>query len=61
MIRKKSENEGKEGKKIEWGIAKGSSDSWVAKFKGDGNSECKLSNGWLRNYKVIKLLISVGK
>ena len=29
-----------------WGVAKGSSVSWVAKFKGDKNAECKLSNGW---------------
>ena len=27
-----------------WGVAKGSSVSWVAKFKGDEKSECKLSN-----------------
>ena len=26
--------------------------------KGDRNSECKLSNGWWRSYKVIKLLLS---
>ena len=25
-----------------WGVAKGSSVSWVAKFKGDKNPECKL-------------------
>ena len=31
------------------------SDSWVAKFKGDKNPECKLSNGWLRSYKAINL------
>ena len=43
------------------GVAKGSSVSWVAKFKGDTNSECKLSNGWLRSYKVIKLLLSAGR
>ena len=42
-------------------ITKGSSISWVAKFKGDKNSECKLSNGWLRSYKVMKLLLSPGK
>ena len=36
--------------------AKGSSVSWVAKFKGDERSECKLSNGW-RSYEVIKLLL----
>ena len=29
--------------------------SWVAKFKGDKISECKLSNGWSRSYKVTKL------
>ena len=28
-----------------WGVAKGSSVLWVAKLKGDKNSECKLSNG----------------
>ena len=44
-----------------WGVAKGSSVSRVAKFKGDKNSECKLSNGWSRSYKVIKLLLSAGK
>ena len=46
-----------------WGVAKGSSVSWVAKFKGDKNSECKLSNaiGWSRSYKVMKLLLSAGK
>ena len=43
------------------GIAKGSSVSWVAKFKGGKNSECKLSSGWSRSYKVIKLLLSAGK
>ena len=32
-----------------WGVAEGSSVSWVAKFKGDKNSGCKLSNGWSRN------------
>ena len=37
------------------------SDSWVAKFKGEKNSECKLSNGRSRSYKVIKLLLSAGK
>ena len=44
-----------------WGVAKGSSVSWVAEFKGDKNSECKLSNGWSRSYKVIKMLLTVGK
>ena len=44
-----------------WGIAKGSSVSWVAKFKGDKISECKLSNGRARSYKAIKLLLSEGK
>ena len=39
------------------GFAKGSSISWVAKFKGDKHSEGKLSNGWSRSYKVIKLLL----
>ena len=36
-----------------WGVAKGSSISWVEKFKGDNNSECKLSNGWSRSYKAM--------
>ena len=35
------------------GVAKGSSISWVAKFKGDKYSACKLSTGRSRNYKVI--------
>ena len=35
------------------GVVKGSSASWVAKFKGDENSECKLSNGWSRSYREI--------
>ena len=43
-----------------WGVAKGSSISGVAKFKGDKTSECKLSNGWSRSYKEVKLLISAG-
>ena len=34
---------------------------WVAKFKGDKISECKLSNGRSRSYKVIKPLLSAGK
>ena len=34
--------------------------SWVAKFKGDQNSECKLSNGRSQSNKVIKLLFSAG-
>ena len=41
-----------------WGVAKGSSISWVAKFKGDKNSECKLSNGWSRSYGETKPLLS---
>ena len=41
-----------------WGVAKGSSVSWVAKFKGDKKSECKLPNGRSRSYKVIRLLLS---
>ena len=45
----------------EWGVAKGSSVSWVAKFKGDKNSECKLSNGWSRSYKEKNMLRSGGK
>ena len=32
-----------------WGVAKGSSVSWVTKFKGDRTSECELSNGWSRS------------
>ena len=44
-----------------WGAAKGRSVSWVAKFKGDKNSECKLSNGWSQSCKVIKLLLSARK
>ena len=35
--------------------------SWVAKFKGDHSSECKLSNGRSRSYREIKLLLSAGK
>ena len=31
---------------LTWGVAKGSSISGVAKFKGDKNSESRLSNGW---------------
>ena len=42
------------------GVAKGSSISWVAKFKGDKSSACKLSNGWSRSYRQIKLLLSAG-
>ena len=30
--------------------------SWVAKLKGDKNSECKLSNGRSRSYKVLNCL-----
>ena len=44
-----------------WGIAQGSSISWVAKFMGDKTSECKLSNGWSRSYKEIKLLPPAGE
>ena len=44
-----------------WDVAKGSSVSWVAKLKGDKNSECKLSSGWSRSYKVINLLLSARK
>ena len=44
-----------------WGVAKGSSVSWVAKFKGDKNLECKLAKGWSRSDKVIKLLLSARK
>ena len=35
-----------------WGVAEGSSVSWVAKLKGDKNSECKLSNGRLQGDKT---------
>ena len=49
------------GYAIMWGAAKGSSFSWVAKFKGEENSECKLSNGWSRSCSEIKLLLSAGK
>ena len=41
--------------------SKGSSISWVAKFTGDANSECKLSNGWSRSCREIRLLLSAGK
>ena len=41
-----------------WGVAKVSSVSWIANFTGDKVSECKLSNGWSRSYKLIKLLLS---
>ena len=44
-----------------WGVAKGSSISSVAKFKGGENSEWKQSNGWSRSYREIKLLLSAGK
>ena len=50
----------KSGTLLFWGVAKGSSVSWVAKFKGDENSECKLSNGWSRSYREIKPLRSAG-
>ena len=46
---------------LTWGVAKGCSVSWVAKFKGDKNSECKLSNGWSRSYTVINMLLSARK
>ena len=45
---------------VVWGAAKGSSISWVAKLKGDKNSEFKLSNGWSRSYREIKMLLSAG-
>ena len=44
-----------------WGVPKGSSMWWVVKFKGKEISECKLSNGWSRSYREIKLLLSAGK
>ena len=43
------------------GVAKLSSVSWVAKFKGDKNSEWKLSNWRSRSYREIKVLLSAGK
>ena len=43
-----------------WGVAKGSSVSWVAKLKGDKKSERKLSNGWSRSSREIKPLLSAG-
>ena len=47
--------------KTMWGIAKGSSVSWVVKFKGDKTSECTLSKGWSQSYREVKLLFSAGK
>ena len=38
-----------------WGVAKGSSTSWVATFKGDKTSECKLSNGWSQSCREVEL------
>ena len=38
-------------------VPKGSSISWVAKFKRDNHLECKLSNGWSQSYREIKLLL----
>ena len=35
--------------------------TWVAKLKGDKNSECKLSNTMVASYKVLKLRLSAGK
>ena len=32
----------------------------TSRIKGDENSECKLSNGWSRRYREIKLLLSPG-
>ena len=52
---------GPPAQKRKWGIAKGSSVSWVAKLKRYKNSERKLSNGWSGSYKVIKLLLSAGQ
>ena len=43
------------------GVAKGSSISWVAKFKGDKNSECNVSNGWSRRYRLMKRHLSAEK
>ena len=43
-----------------WGVAEGSSVSWVAKLKGDKNSEWKLSNGWSRSQREIELLLPAG-
>ena len=55
LVTDQTECDGRSGMKfLLWGVAKGSSVSWVAKFKGDKNSECKLSNGRSRSYRVIK-------
>ena len=48
------------GASLLWGVAKGSSISWLAKFKGDKTPECKLSNGRSRSYRETKLLLSSG-
>ena len=47
------------GRRRFWGVGKGSSISWVVKFKGDKSSEWKLSNGWSRSYREIKPLLLV--
>ena len=44
-------------RKVFGALSKGSSVSWVAKFKGDKKSQCKLLNGWSRSYTVIKLFL----
>ena len=41
-------------RRLFWGVAKGSSISWVAKLKGEKYSECKRSNGRSRSYREIK-------
>ena len=50
VLRPKTHKGGWKTKNYSYGLSpgpeKGSSDSWVAKFKGNKNSECKLSNGW---------------
>ena len=41
-------------------LRKGPPISWVAKLKGDKDSECKLSNGWSRSYREINMLLFAG-
>ena len=43
---------------FKWGVAKGSSVSWVTKFKGDQNSECKLSTRKLEKAVVVRNSLS---
>ena len=50
------------GKQPHWRcVAKGSCISWVAKLKGDKNSEWKLSNGWSQSHREIKPPLSAEK